>query len=159
MEGNLHQSRLLVYPIIYRVLYIPGISPDFFHQQYVDPSWRYWPSLQGSNWSGKDHSIVSKRFPLWSSAAVFWKTAVVVDLLVISKCCWKWLEMWNWRDFLAKMDHMVKCLLISCQTSFRYARTTDCEVTSANFTNFHCKGFWRKILQIWSELRWVIFVG
>ena len=33
----LHQLRLVVYPIIYRILYIPGgeISPDFFHQQYV----------------------------------------------------------------------------------------------------------------------------
>ena len=45
------------------------------------------------------------------------------------------------KGFLPEMDHMVKCLLISCQTSFRYAKTTDCEVTSANFTNFHCKGF------------------
>ena len=29
-----NQLRLVVYPIIYRVLYIPGGLPDFFHQQY-----------------------------------------------------------------------------------------------------------------------------
>ena len=31
-----NQLRLVVYPIIYKVLYIPdGFSPDFLHQQYV----------------------------------------------------------------------------------------------------------------------------
>ena len=45
------------------------------------------------------------------------------------------LKMWKCEieGFLADMDHMVKCLLISCQTSFRYAISTDCELTSTNF--------------------------
>ena len=36
MEEILHQLRLVVYPIIYQVLYIPGsqVMQDFFHQQY-----------------------------------------------------------------------------------------------------------------------------
>ena len=32
-----NQLRLVVYHIIYRALYIPGGSPDFFHQQYAIP--------------------------------------------------------------------------------------------------------------------------
>ncbi len=35
MAEILHQFRLVVYPIIHRVSYISGGSPDFSHQQYV----------------------------------------------------------------------------------------------------------------------------
>ena len=34
MEKILHQLSLLVYPITYKVLYIPDGEPDFFHRQY-----------------------------------------------------------------------------------------------------------------------------
>ena len=36
MKKILHQLRLVVYPVIYKVLYISGGSQDFFHQQYLD---------------------------------------------------------------------------------------------------------------------------
>ena len=53
-------------------------------------------------WKSPQHCF--QKIPIVKLSCGVGFTAVVVELLVISKCCWKWLEMWNWSDFFWRIS-------------------------------------------------------